>query len=215
MNYLRRWNCWCDSERQKFKYLGDVLSVSRQKHYLASVGSSACCICNELIAEGPVIHHCHCTGKVFGVAHSKCNLQARIKRFLPVFFHNLARYDAHHLIKSLIVLPDEKLTAISRTDEVFISFSLHIKVSEYKCKDGRLVPVYSEIRFLDSFQFMAQSLESLAKTMETSTLSLLREKFSRLSDDEFEKIRGKGLFPYSFLDSSEKFSKPFHAYGPL
>ena len=171
------------------------------------------CICNDFVAVSPVIHHCHSTGKVLGIAQSNCNLRAQTKRIIPVLFHNLSRYDAHHILKSLIVRPGEKLSAISRTDEVYISFSLRIKFSEYICKDGRHVPLYSQIRFLDSFQFMSQSLESLAKTMQTSSLQLLRNKFSDMSDFDFEKIRGKGFSPYNYLDSFEKFSQPFPAYG--
>ena len=59
---------------------------------------------------------------------------------------------------------------------------------------------------------MPQSLESLARTMQTSSLQLLRNKFSNMSDFDFEKIRGKGFFPYNYLDSFEKFSQPFPAY---
>ena len=128
-----------------------------------------------------------------------------------MLFHNLSRYDAHHILKSLIVRPGEKLSALSRTDEVYISSSLRITFSEYRCKDGRHVPLYSEFRFLDSFQFMSQSLESLAKTMQTSPLQLLRKKFSDMSD--FEKTRGKSFFPHIYMDSFEIFSKPFPAYG--
>ena len=144
-----------------------------------------CCICNDFVAVSPVIHHCHSTGKVLGITHSNCNFRAQTKRILPVLFHNLSRYDAYHILKSLIVRPGEKISAISRTDEAYISFSLRIKFSEYICKDGRHVPLHSEIRFLDSFQFMSQSLESLAKTMQTSSLQLLRNKFSDMSDFDF------------------------------
>ena len=215
MNCLRRWNNWCDSERQKFKNLNGVMSKSHQKAYLASAVNMNCCICNDFVAVSPVIHHCHSTGKVLGIAHSNCNLRAQTKRILPVLFHNLSKYDAHHILKSLIVRPSEKLSAISRTDEVYISFSLRIKFYEYICKDGRHVPLYSEIRFLDSFQFMSQTLEGLAKTMQTSSLPLLRDKFSDMSDFDFEKIRGKGFFPYNYLDSFEKFSQPFLFTGTL
>ena len=47
------------------------------------------------------VHHCHVTGKTFGVAHNSCNLKATVGSFLPVFFHNLSRYDAHHFVKYL------------------------------------------------------------------------------------------------------------------
>ena len=213
MNCLRRWNNWCDSERQKFKDLNDVMSKSDQKAYLASAVVMNCCICNDFVAVSPVIHHCESTEKISGTAHSNCNLRAQTKRIIPVLFHNLSRYDAHHNLKSLIVRPGDKFSANCRTDEVYISFSQRIKISEYICKDGRHVPLYSEIRFLDSFQFTSQSLESLAKTMQTSSLQLLRNKFSDKSDFDVEKLRGKGFLPYNYLDSFETFSQTFPAYG--
>ena len=60
---------------------------------------------------------------------------------------------------------------------------------------------------------MSQSLEGSAKTMATSKLLYLRRKFSSLSNDNFEKIRGKGYIPYNILDSFETFDEPFPAYG--
>ena len=140
MNLHRRWLAWCDSESQKYRYLSDVLSTQQQKQMTETANGAKCCICGEVVQTCSVVHHCHSSRKIIGVAPSKCNLQARTKRFLPVFFHNLERYDTHHIVKQLILLIDEKLSAISRTDEVYISFSLRMKVSQYTCKDGRVVP---------------------------------------------------------------------------
>ena len=65
--------------------------------------TAPCCICekNFLITEEKVVHHCHLTGTVLGVAHSACNLAVTVGSFLPVLFHNLSRYDAHHIVKYL------------------------------------------------------------------------------------------------------------------
>ena len=50
MNCFRRWNNWCDWERQKFKNLNDVMSKSHQKAYLVSAVEMNCCICNDFVA---------------------------------------------------------------------------------------------------------------------------------------------------------------------
>ena len=212
MNRLRKWLAWSDSEAQKNRKLSDVLSSQQHKQMTDTANGAECCICGEVVQAWPVVHHRHSSGKIIGVAHSKCNFQARTKRFLPVFFHNLSRYDAHHIVKQLISLPNGKLSVIGRVDEVYISFSLRMKISQYTCKDGRVVPLNSEITFLDSFQIMSQSLEGLGKKMVTSKLLYLRQKFSSLSDDNYVKFRGKGYFPY-FLDSFGKFDKLFPEYG--
>ena len=109
-----------------------------------------------------VIHHCHLTGEIFGVAHSKCNLRAKTTRFLPVFFHNLSRYDAHHFIKYLKLNDGEKLSAIAKkNDETYISFSLDIPMERFKSKVGQNVVLYHSLRFLDRFQFISQNLDAL------------------------------------------------------
>ena len=45
--------------------------------------------------------HCHITGRYRGAAHNACNLKMRIKPKtdqIPIVFHNLRGYDAHHLM---------------------------------------------------------------------------------------------------------------------
>ena len=139
-----------------------------------------CCICRDSTTlYERVIHHCHLTGKVFGVAHSSCNLKARSTSYLPIFFHNLSRYDAHHFIKNLTLLSGEKLSAISRTDETYISFSVSVPVGSYYTRNHKNATITNNLRFLDSFQFMSQSLDSLAKTLKTDDFSLLKTFFLR------------------------------------
>ena len=43
--------------------------------------------------------HCHYTGKYRGAAHSKCNLNYKIVKEIPVLFHNGSVYDYHFIIK--------------------------------------------------------------------------------------------------------------------
>ena len=60
---------------------------------------------------------------------------------------------------------------------------------------------------------MASSLDALAKTLQDSDLKLLRHRFQHFNDNEFKKIRAKGIFPHSFLDSKEKFQAALPEYG--
>ena len=43
--------------------------------------------------------HCHFTGKFTGAAHSKCNLQYKRPKFIPIIFHGMSNYDSHLFIK--------------------------------------------------------------------------------------------------------------------
>ena len=46
--------------------------------------------------------HCHYTEKYRCVAHSKCNLNYKIVKEIPVLFHNGSAYDYHFIIKYLV-----------------------------------------------------------------------------------------------------------------
>ena len=212
MESLRDWLLWAYSQKQKHRIL-KISGVEREQ--LLTDPNSDCCICGKFVdSVHKVIHHCHLTGQIFGVAHAECNLKARSVTFLPVFFHNLARYDAHHIIKNLKLKENERLSAISRTDEVYISFSVSIPVGSYKTKKGQIVKVSNTLRFLDSFQFMSQSLDSLAKTLKKEDFALLKHYFTETSpNNDWTLLCEKRIFPYSYLDSFEKFNQPLPPYG--
>ena len=121
MDLLRSWSAWCFSEKRRFKQL----KISAEdRMILMNKDQILCCLCGSSVERVErVIHHCYLTGEVFGVAHSKCNLRAKTTRFSPIFFHNLSRYDAHHIIKYLKLNNGEKLSAIAKNDETYVSFS--------------------------------------------------------------------------------------------
>ena len=103
------------------------------------------------------------------------------------------------------------MTTISRTEETFIPFSVQFPIRSYINKCG--VEKLNELRFLESFIFMASSLDSLAQTLQDADLKLLQFLFKQLNDSDFKKMRAKGFFPYSYLDSFPKFELGFPAYG--
>ena len=75
-------------------------------------------------------------------------------------------------------------------------------------KSGTTVKLFQSIRFLDSYQFVSQSLDHLAKTLKTGDFLLLKEFFWNIPDQLFCKLTQTGFFPYSFLDSFAKFEEP-------
>lgn len=82
-----------------------------------------CHLCEKpLTDEDKVQNHCHMTGRFLGAAHNGCNLNFKTALHVPVFFHNLRGYDAHHLIQGLGKYDD--LTCIATTSERFVSVSL-------------------------------------------------------------------------------------------
>lgn len=86
-----------------------------------------CHICERKLRHDKVLDHCHFPGKYRGAAHNKCNLHFRLRRHIPVFFHNLAGYDSHLFIKSLHIILG-KIDYIPNNEESFISFSKETKM---------------------------------------------------------------------------------------
>ena len=156
-------------------------------------------ICQMCLNDKKVIHHDHFTGEIYGVAHNSCNLKLRTHTFKPIFFHNLSKYDAHHLLKYIEIKSEEKMTVIPCNSETHISFSFFVPVGN--TKDDKLL--YEEFRFLDSFRFLSGSLDTLAKTPETKDYLQLSKHFPKHVDI----LQKKGVFPYSYLDSFEKLSE--------
>ena len=109
-----------------------------------------CVICQMCLNDEQVIHHDHFTGEIYGVAHNSCNLKLRTKTFTPIFFHNLCKYDAHHLLKYIEIRSEEKLTVIPCNSETYISFSFFVPVG--KSNDDKLL--YEEFRFVSLTDFV-------------------------------------------------------------
>ena len=91
---------------------------------------TSCVICQKKFNDKKVIHHDHFTGEIYGVAHNSCNLKLRTQTFTPIFFHNLSKYDAHHLLKYIEIQSEEKLTVIPCNSETYISFSFFVPVGK-------------------------------------------------------------------------------------
>ena len=85
--------------------------------------------------------HCHITGRYCGAAHNACDLKMRIKPKtdqIPVVFHNLRGYDAHHLMQVMSQLQKEA-KCVANNMEKYITFSV------------------GGMRFIDSLNFLQGS----------------------------------------------------------
>ena len=151
--------------------------------------------------------HCHITGKYRGAAHSQCNLKLRINPKtdqIPVVFHNLRGYDAHHLMQAMANLQKE-VKCVANNMEKYITISV----------DG--------LRFIDSLNFLLASLDSLVEVKvkgvkeATSELKDRELKYKEKIKEEFkitstlsngsDLLYKKGIYPYEYMDSFEKFSE--------
>ena len=147
--------------------------------------------------------HCHHTGEFRGPAHRMCNLRYKVCSFIPMVFHNLSGYDVHLVIKDLSKYTTNNMNVIAKSKENYISFSAHVPVQEYIDKDGNEKTKSIKLRFIDSFKFMALTLDSL-----TNNLVKGDKRLFDLSNDpiEYKLLTRKGVYPYQFMDSWDRFS---------
>jgi len=79
-----------------------------------------------------VSDHNHYTGKYRGAACSHCNLEESkaTKKFIPMNFHNLSRYDSLFFVKELVMKIDDdrKIKVLPKSTEEYISFDFGYRV---------------------------------------------------------------------------------------
>ncbi|KAL9957602.1 hypothetical protein ACROYT_G034521 [Oculina patagonica] len=174
-----------------------------------------CLFCAEPLMKqnfkDSVKDHCHITGKYRGAAHNACNLKMRIKPKtdqIPVVFHNLRGYDAHHLMKAMSKLSQatqKEVKCVANNMEKYITFSV------------------GGLRFIDSLNFLQGSLDSLVSATPKETLKITKviskinseknAEFVKKSENqkkaEIEKnaelLYKKGIYPYEYMDSWDRF----------
>ena len=77
------------------------------------------------------------------------------------------------------------MKVIAKNKDAYISFSVEVAVDKYVDKEGNEKEKLMKLRFIDSFKFMASSLDSLTKNLLTR----------------------KGVYPYEYMPSWDKFKE--------
>ncbi|XP_065642822.1 uncharacterized protein LOC136074432 [Hydra vulgaris] len=115
--------------------------------------------------------------------------------------HNLSGYDSHLFLKNF---SEGKLSCIPNNEEKYISFSREIKIGEFTNKEGENIEIRRELRFLDSYRFMPSSLDASSK-------NLLKEQCKNIgklySGKQLDLLLRKGIYPYDWVDSVDKFNE--------
>ena len=168
------------NERQKKDKIGQWIEKNQEN----------CLLCAESLMKrnhkDSVKDHCHITGKYRGAAHNECNLKLRINPKtipIPVVFHNLRGYDSHHLMQAMSNLQKD-IKCIAKNMEKYITFSL------------------GGLHFIDIFNFLQGSLDSPVSATPKESLKIT-STISKGSELLFK----KGIYPYEYMDSWERFSE--------
>ena len=150
--------------------------------------------------------HCHITGDFRGAAHYQCNLRAQVRQEVPIFFHNLSKYDSHFILQAVGKRQYvSNFNVIAKTVERFAGFSFKLK--------------HTKFIFRDSLQHLTSSLDSLSTNLlkscddEHNLLINTKKLFKTyqedgVSDEAFNLLTRKGVYPYSFITSLEVLEQP-------
>ena len=178
-----------------------------KKQNVEFVTAKECHICFKKFSskDGKDRDHCHYTGKYRGAAHSSCNLRYRIPDYIRVVFNNLAGYDLHLFIKEL-AKHTSKIGVIAKNTENYISFSVNVEVGKFIDKAGNEKSKEIELRFIDSFKPMSSSLDSLVNNLAKGGHDEFWG-FKKRSPKQKELLIRKGVYPYEYMYSWDKFEE--------
>ena len=114
----------------------------------------------SILQNAKVADRFNFTGKHHEATPFICNLYFRTPKSTPVIFHNSANYDSYLIVKDLGVSKGN-IKCIPYNEEKHVIFSKDVMVIKVRNEKGKDVQVKNELRFIDSFKFMASSLFKL------------------------------------------------------
>lgn len=109
-----------------------------------------------------------------GKSHPGCNLNYKSKDFVPVILHNLRGYDAHLIMQAIGQFKDRRIDCLANNYEKYISFTL------------------GHLRFIDSLQFMNESLEKLVSNLVRSGKDTFKIMSQVFPQDKLDYVLAKG-----------------------
>ena len=148
-----------------------------------------------------VRYHNIVTGEYIGSAHEECREKMKIKpeNFkIPVIFHNLKGYDSHFIMQEIGKIANKH----AYFDKSGKKTPLSINCIPNNMEKYMAFMLGSHLNFIDSFQFMSSSLESLVSNLQKEAFKYTSEEFK---NEELELMTRKGVYPYDWMDSFEKF----------
>ena len=164
-----------------------------------------CHICDKKYTEKDirVRDHCHITGQYRGSAHQECNLKLRINPAeikIPVIFHNLRGYDSHFIMEEIGEIVKKHTYTNKKGEEI----QMNINAIPNNMEKYMAFMLGNHLTFIDSFQFMSSSLEKLVSNLPKKSL---KYTFQIFKNEKLDLMSKKGVYPYDFMDSFEKFNE--------
>ena len=112
---------------------------------------------------------------------------------IPVFFHNFRGFDGHIIARAMGEFKNQKLSVIGQGMEKYLtlSFGYHLQ-------------------FKDSYMFLSASLQQLGKNLLSGgreKFAHLKKEFPGLPDDKLDLLLRKGVYPYEYMNSWDRFKE--------
>ena len=130
--------------------------------------------------------HCHITGKYRGSAHRVCNINVELNHKISILFHNLKNYDSHLIMQELGKINFET-NVIPNGLGKYMSFNINNKLI-----------------FIESFQFLSSSLDSLVKGLGKNGFKYLSQEFD---SKVLDLAKQKGFHTDEYMSDFEKFKE--------
>ena len=167
--------------------------------------ATTCHICDKKYTEKDirVRDHCHITGEFRGSAHQECNLKLRINPKeikIPVIFHNLRGYDSHFIMQEIGAIVKKHAYKNNKGEEK----QMNINAIPNNMEKYMAFMLGNHLTFIDSFQFMSSSLDELVSNLPAEALKYTNKRFQK---EKLNLMTRKGIYPYDYMDSFEKFNK--------
>ena len=166
--------------------------------------ATECYICNKQYTSEDirVRDHCHITGKYRGSAHQDCNLKLRLNPDeikIPVIFHNLRGYDSHFIMQEIGAIVKNHTYKNKKGEEK----QMNINAIPNNMEKYMAFMLGNHLTFIDSFQFMSSSLEKLVSNLPKESFKYTSQLYM---GKELDLMTRKGVYPYDFMDSFDKFN---------
>ena len=164
--------------------------------------ATSCHICGKKYKKSDkrVRDHCHINGEFRGSAHNQCNRDFTISDKIPVIFHNLKGYDSHFIMQEIGKIIENN-TFIDKKGE---TRQHKINVIPNNMEKYMAFMLGYNLVFIDSLQFMNQSLANLVKNLPEDSFKYTNEVFK---DEKFRLMKQKGVYPYDYMSNFDKFNE--------
>ena len=121
-------------------------------------------------------------------------------------FHKLSGYDAHLFIKELAASSTDgaKMGVITKNKVDYLSFSIKVEVDKYINKNEMEKSKEIELRFIDSFKFMSNSLDFHVNNPAHGGKFFGFEEYNK---NQYKLLIQKGIYPHEYMTNWDKFKE--------